>query len=157
MNASSLLKALKEKGLTFSCAESCTAGLVADKIVSVPGASAVFKGGLVGYTNEIKERVLGVSKETLDTHTAVSAETALEMAMRCKALFESDCALSVTGVAGPASEWDEAPVGTVYVGICSKKGCRFVRLSLEGDRAEIRHLAAEAAIYELLCEISQEA
>lgn len=157
MSALALLKALKEKGLTLCAAESCTAGLVADKVVSIPGASAVFKGSLVCYTNEIKEKVLGVSKDTLLAYTAVSAETALEMAKNAKALFGTDCAISTTGVAGPATEWDEAPVGTVYVGICSPLGERVVRLALKGERTDIRHSAAEAAIYELLCDISQEA
>lgn len=157
MSALALVNALKAKGLTLSCAESCTAGLVADRIVSVPGASAVFAGGLVCYTNRIKETVLGVSQETLAAHTAVSAEVALEMAQKCRALFETDCAVSVTGLAGPKSEYDTAPVGTVYVGVCTKDACRVAAFALQGDRAQIRQHAAEAAIQEILCDISQEA
>ena len=157
MSAQALVLALKNNELTLSCAESCTAGLVADAVASVPGASAVFCGALVCYTNQVKAEVLGVSEQTLAAYTAVSAEVALEMAQKCKTLFGTDCSISVTGVAGPKTDQDDAPVGTVYVGICTNKVAKTVKLQLEGDRAQIRKNAAKAAIEQLLCEFSQEA
>ena len=95
---------LQEQGLTLATAESCTGGLIGKLLTDVPGASAVYKGGVISYVNEIKHRLLGVEQETLDVCTAVSRETAHEMARGARERLLTDCAVSVTGLAGPAGD-----------------------------------------------------
>ena len=110
---------LHEKGLTLSTAESCTGGLAAKRMTDLPGASEIFLGGVVCYTNQVKHRVLGVPQETLDTYGAVSAETAKALAMGARRITGSDLALSITGVAGPDSDDRGNPVGLVYIGLAA--------------------------------------
>lgn len=112
-----LFKLLKSQELTVAFAESCTGGAVAAKLTSVAGASQVFEGGIVSYSNNVKASVLGVKRQTLETYGAVSKDTALEMADAAKKLFSTDYAVSVTGVAGPSGGTDEKPVGTVWFGL----------------------------------------
>jgi len=139
------LRLLKEKGKTFAAAESCTGGLIAKRITDLPGASAVFKGGVVSYTNEVKHRVLGVPAETLEKYGAVSRETAAAMAEGARALCGADYALSVTGCAGPDSDERGTPVGLGYVGIAGA-GFTFVReIQMGGDRGWGRVYAASYA------------
>ncbi|MBE6732565.1 MAG: CinA family protein [Ruminococcaceae bacterium] len=138
--AAELVAVLKQKNLTISCAESCTGGMLAEIITSVSGASAVFELGVVSYSSRIKNKVLGVENDTLNTLGAVSAETALQMAENVRLLSNADIALSVTGVAGPEPSENKA-VGTVYVALSadnyiyhqklniSPKGRDFVRES----------------------------
>jgi len=106
---------LAERKLTLSAAESCTGGLLAKRITDVPGSSSYFLGSVVSYSNEAKERVLGVERNTLMVHGAVSEETAVEMAIRAKRTFASDISLSITGIAGPGGGTEEKPVGRVYI------------------------------------------
>ena len=101
--------------VTMSTAESCTGGMVAEAITSVSGASAMFKGGVCSYTEEIKMKVLGVKKETLDKYTVYSEETASEMSLGAQQLFGTDCAVGITGLAGPGGGTEDKPVGTVYI------------------------------------------
>ena len=103
--------------MTISAAESCTGGLVGSLITDVPGASAYFRGSAGTYCNEMKEQILGVSHETLERYTAVSAQTACEMAQGSRRLYGSDVAISTTGIAGPDGGTAEQPVGLVYTGI----------------------------------------
>ena len=148
-----LFAILKEKHYTVSCAESCTGGLLADAFVSVGGASEVFAGSAVCYMTPTKTMVLGVPKEIIDEKTVVSSEVALKMAEGCKSLFQTDIGLSSTGLAGPATPSDPAPVGTVYIGIATPTQKTVLSLHLEGDRHSIREQAKEAAIsglYQLL-------
>ncbi len=112
-----LKELLLQKGLKISTAESCTGGLVAARIVNVPGSSEYFMGGVVAYDNSIKMKILNVSTETLLKFGAVSEETAKEMVLGVKKLMNTECAISTTGIAGPTGETPEKPVGLTYIGI----------------------------------------
>ncbi len=143
-----LVNALHEKGLTVCTAESCTGGLVAQRITSVAGCSDVFYGGFVTYTNDIKQALLGVSAKTLERYTAVSAETAMEMARGAKERLGTDIAISVTGIAGPSGGTPEIPVGTVFIGMSSADGETFRKLSLSSMRSReyVREVSASNAL-----------
>ena len=133
------VKALSDSGLTVSTAESCTGGLIGKMFTDVSGASAVFVGGMITYTNHIKINKLGVSAETIAEHTEVSAECASEMAERARVLFESDLAISATGFAGPTGGNEKDGVGTVYLGISFSDDTVVYRLSFgQLSRDEIR-------------------
>ena len=110
-------KLLKERGLTLSTAESCTGGMVAAALVNVAGSSEYFIGSVVAYSNEVKEKVLGVKRETLERYGAVSAQTAAEMAQGVRKLLKTDIGISTTGIAGPSGGTKEKPVGLTYFGI----------------------------------------
>jgi nicotinamide-nucleotide amidase len=142
-----LVDKLHEHRLTLSAAESCTGGLIAKRITDIPGCSDVFFGGCVTYTNEVKQRLLGVSAETLDAHGAVSSETAIEMARGVRERTGSDIGISATGIAGPGGGTDETPVGTVFLGISTKDGESYRKLSLSARRSRefIRIVAATNA------------
>ena len=109
-------KMLKEKNLTLSTAESCTAGLLSARIVNVPGSSEYFVGGVVVYSNEIKVKLLGVREETLRRFGAVSEETCREMLKGLKERFGTDCGVAITGVAGPGGS-EKKPEGLTYIGV----------------------------------------
>ena len=126
-------KLIKEK-MTISLAESCTGGMIAEKLVSVSGASEVFEEGLVTYSNEAKMKRLGVNKETLDKYGAVSSETVEEM---LKGL-STDVGIAVSGIAGPLGGTEEKPVGTVYIGIKLNEELYINRHLFKGDRERIR-------------------
>ena len=130
-----LVEKLKEHSLTLSAAESCTGGLIAKRITDIPGCSDVFCGGCVTYTNEVKHKLLGVSEETLERFGAVSAETALEMARGVRERTGSDIGISATGIAGPGGGSEETPVGTVFLGISTKDGDSWRKLSLSSRRS----------------------
>lgn len=141
-----VVELLSERNLTVTTAESCTGGLIAGTLVNVAGASDVLNEGYVTYSNEAKERILGVSHETLETYGAVSARTAKEMAEGAARAAGSDAALSATGIAGPGGGTEEKPVGLVYVGChlngeTTVKECRF-----SGDRRENRMRTVETAL-----------
>ncbi len=148
--ARELVRVCAEHGLCASTAESLTAGLVASSIADVPGASAVLLGGAVTYCDKIKHRVLGVSESTLREHTAVSSQTATEMAQGSRELFSSDLAVSLTGYAGPGGGTEDDPVGTVYIGLAGPAGVRAQKYRFEGDRLSVRMQAACTAIETLL-------
>lgn len=133
--AEAVIRFLQKNHLTLCTAESCTGGLIAKRLTDVSGASEVFFGGCVTYTNEIKERLLGVSPETLAAHGAVSKETAAEMARGARLRLGTDIAVSVTGLAGPGGGTPDLPVGTVFVGISTKNGETVRRLSLSPMRS----------------------
>lgn len=141
-----IVKKLTDRGMTVTTAESCTAGLLAGRLMNVSGASAVYNEGYITYANASKEKILKVRHETLETYGAVSEETAEEMARGAAAEAEADAALSVTGVAGPLGGTEEKPVGLVYIG-CYLRGlvvvkeCRFA-----GTREENRMASVEAAL-----------
>src|SRR3972149_823937 len=117
-------RALKARGWTLAVAESCTGGLVADRITDVPGSSDYFLGGVVAYANMAKERILGVRASTLESHGAVSQETAVEMAKGVRRAFGADLAVAVTGIAGPGGAQADKPVGLTWLGLSGPAGDR---------------------------------
>ena len=137
---------LTEQGLTIAVAESCTGGLIAHQLTNVPGSSAYFIGGVVAYSNEVKERVLGVSSEILSLYGAVSEECAREMARGARCLFGADVAISSTGIAGPTGGTPEKPVGLVYVALATPDLERCERHLWQGDRLENKLQTSEAAL-----------
>lgn len=137
---------LKEKGYRLSAAESCTGGLFLATLINVSGASDVIKEGFITYAEEAKEKRLGVKKETLEKYTAVSEQTAREMAEGLQKVTKADVAVSITGLAGPGGGTKEIPVGTVFVGCCCKEHLTVKRLQLEGSRLEIRQAAVQEAL-----------
>lgn len=145
--AKQTVAALRDAGKTLSCAESCTGGLVAKTITDVPGASAVFHGGVVSYVNAVKQIVLSVPSETLAEHGAVSAQTARAMAEGARALLHTDLAVSTTGVAGPDKDDRGHDVGTVYIALAAPEGttCALHRF-FGGTRDQIRTAATEEAL-----------
>ena len=145
-----LVAVCKARGVTIATAESCTGGLVAARITSVPGSSAVFLGGVVSYANAAKQELLGVPREVLERAGAVSAACAEAMARGARARLKADLAVSVTGIAGPDGGTPQKPVGLVYLGVATAAGARAERHVFAGDRAAIRALAADRALALLL-------
>ena len=144
-----VLEGLKAKGLTLGTAESCTGGLIAKRLTDLPGASAVFRGGVVSYTNEVKAGVLGVSSALLEEQGAVCAQVAAAMARGARRALGCDLAVSVTGVAGPDGDGRGNPVGLVYVALADSRRCWVRRLTLGGaqsSRARIRVQSASHAL-----------
>lgn len=140
-----VLQLLKKENLTFAAAESCTGGLIAKRITDLPGASAVFRGGVVSYTNGVKAGVLGVPQELLDTYGAVSQPVAKAMAEGVRRITGADLAVSVTGVAGPDKDDRGNEVGTVYVGFAHPGGTVVRKFDLGLGRERIRVSAAHHA------------
>ena len=134
-----------EAGLTVATAESCTGGLVAHGITSIPGSSGYFLGAVVSYADRVKVETLGVPPDVLATYGAVSAQVALAMAVGVRDRLATDLAVSITGVAGPDGGSAEKPVGLVYVGVSDPLGSDVRRFHWDGDRAaNIEASAAEA-------------
>jgi PncC family amidohydrolase len=120
--------------------------MLGSAITSVPGSSEYFLGGIVSYSNDSKEKLLGVPKQTMVTHGSVSEETAVEMAVCARGLFCSDVSVSVTGIAGPGGGSAEKPVGLVWIGVSTKRGTFAKRFNFEGDRDSVRISTVTAAI-----------
>ncbi|MFK7796188.1 MAG: competence/damage-inducible protein A [Aureispira sp.] len=129
-------KVLLQKGYTLGTAESCTGGNIAHKITSVPGSSAYYEGSVVAYSNKIKQEMLGVQTATLEEHGAVSEEVVIQMARGTQELMQVDCAIAVSGVAGPTGGSPEKPVGTIWVAIATGEELYTKRLQLGKDRLQ---------------------
>jgi nicotinamide-nucleotide amidase len=142
-----VLELCRVRGLTLATAESCTGGLVAARLTSIPGSSDVFVGGIVAYSNDVKQRELFVSEDLLADHGAVSKEVAAAMAGGARARLGADVAVSVTGVAGPGGGTEEKPVGLVYLHAVGPHGQRGVSFSVPSDRESIRRRAAVSALH----------
>ena len=141
-----VMKLLLERGMTMSAAESCTGGLLAKRMTDFPGSSAVFAGGVVSYTNEMKIKALGVKPETIEAHTVYSREVAEEMAEGVKALTCSDLGIGITGLAGPADDGVNK-VGTVCIGLATDKETLSVKLQIGGkNRENVRMLSTQWAL-----------
>jgi PncC family amidohydrolase len=140
-----------ERGVTLAVAESCTGGLVADAITDVAGSSGYFLGGIVSYSNEVKERLLGVPGDVLAAHGAVSAQTAMAMATGVRDQFGASVGASVTGIAGPDGGTAEKPVGLTYVAVAGPDGVDVRRHLWSGERIANKTSSAEAVL-ELLLE-----
>jgi nicotinamide-nucleotide amidase len=142
-----VLELCRTRGLTLATAESCTGGLVAARLTSVPGSSDVFHGSVVAYSNDVKRDELGVSSELLESHGAVSSEAARAMAHGARQRLGVDVAVAVTGVAGPDGGSEEKPVGLVFVHAVGPDGEEARRIDLPGDREMIRGRATAAALH----------
>ena len=142
-----VLELCRSRGLTLGTAESCTGGLVAGRLTSVPGSSDVFRGGLVAYDNDVKEQVLGVPAGLIEAHGAVSSEVAAAMAQGARERLGVDVAVSVTGIAGPGGGTPEKPVGLVFFHVAGPMGERSLRIELPGDREVIRSRCTVAALH----------
>ncbi|MFP8953577.1 CinA family protein [Natrialbaceae archaeon A-arb3/5] len=154
--------ALRDAGETLAVAESCTGGLIGAAITAVPGASDYFDSGLTTYAYDAKRRHLGVSREALDEHGAVSEPVAREMARGVRDVTDSTWGVATTGVAGPTGGTEETPVGTVYIGVAyagpwgSESSFSTVsRHEFDGDRADIRAKTVDRALAELLAAIDE--
>ena len=145
------------RGVTVSTAESLTAGMIASTVADIPGASAVLRGGAVTYCDQIKHRVLGVEQDTLDRYTAVSYQTAREMAAGSLELYQSDIAVSATGYAGPGGGTEDDPAGTFYIGWAYRSAdggapvVDSIRCHYEGNRSCVRALAVAEALGRIVC------
>ena len=141
-----IVELLVAKNMTLTTAESCTAGLLAGRIMNVAGASSVYNEGHITYSNEAKERILGVKHETLEEYGAVSPQTAHEMAVGSAKAASADAAVSVTGIAGPGGGTPEKPVGLVYVGCYVNGNVRVEEYRFTGNRAKNREYAVVRAL-----------
>ena len=141
-----VVRLLTERKKTLALAESCTGGCIAQRVTNVPGASAVFPGGVVSYANSAKEKFLGVRAETLANHGAVSEAVATEMALGAREKFGSDFALAVTGIAGPGGGTPEKPVGTVFVALATASGVEVKRFLNVWERATFKQVTATQAL-----------
>lgn len=161
--AANVVKLLSDKGKKAATAESCTGGLVSAAITSVSGSSEVFEMGVCSYANRIKHGFLGVSNEALEKYGAVSEQVAREMAQGVMERSGSDFAVATTGIAGPTGGSGEKPVGTVWIGVCSKDSCRAERFLFgtencpedTTEREFIRRQAAHMALKMLQNEIER--
>ncbi len=137
---------LIENDIDISLAESCTGGMLASKLVNVPGVSKVFQQGFVTYSNQAKMEILGVSQQTLDSFGAVSKETAIEMVNGVVARTKSRAGIAITGVAGPDSDTDDRPKGIVFVAVRLDNEIECIEFKLNGDRERVRHMACLNAL-----------
>ena len=142
-----VLDACRERGLRLATAESCTGGMVAERLTSIPGASTAFVGGIVAYADQVKASELGVPSKVLEQHGAVSAQTAAAMAQGALERLGADVAVAVTGIAGPDGGTDEKPVGLVYLHAEGPEGARTADFVFPGDRQSIRRRAAVTALH----------
>ena len=149
-------KLLRKHGKTLSTAESCTGGLIASTITSVPGASEYFLGSVVSYANSVKQEVLGVSQEILTKHGAVSSECVASMAEGVRKLTGTDFAVATSGIAGPGGGSEEKPVGLVWIGVSSSAGTETFRLVFNSDRKRNIERFASSALHKILKKIEKE-
>ena len=147
------VRLVTEQGLTLTTAESCTGGMLAAAITSVPGVSAVYPGGFVTYCDEFKHKLLGVSKKCLKKNGAISRATAKRMAKGAAKKAGADIALSVTGNAGPDAQEDK-PVGLVYIGLYFQGVTETEKFTFQGGRQEIREAACLSALQMLYRRLS---
>jgi len=142
-----VLALCRARGLTLATAESCTGGMVAERLTSVPGSSDVFRGAVIAYADDVKEAELGVPADVLRGYGAVSAETAAAMAAGARARLRADIAVAVTGIAGPGGGTPEKPVGLVYAHAETPETSRGIEFSFPADRESVRRRASVAALH----------
>ena len=143
-------KLLRQHGLKLATAESCTGGLVADRITDIPGSSDYFVGGVVAYAYEAKVALLRVSWDTLRLYGAVSRETVIEMARGVRTVLGADIGISVSGIAGPGGGLPGKPVGTIWTGLSAREGDWARQFTWDGKRRFIKETSAQAALQFLL-------
>ena len=139
-----VLEALR--GKTLATAESCTGGGIGAALTAVPGSSAVYKGGIISYTNWVKNNLLGVDQQLLDNLGAVSAPVAEAMAVGARKALQADIAVSVTGLAGPGGDEFGNPVGLVFIGYSDRSKTISRRFLFQGDREAVREAACREAL-----------
>jgi nicotinamide-nucleotide amidase len=144
--AAVVLQACRERGLRIAVAESCTGGLLGARLTAVPGSSDVVEGGVIAYSNRVKEALLGVPQREILEHGAVSEPVARRMATAARERLGAEIGVGITGVAGPGGGTPEKPVGTVWIAVDAAGEVKALRTLLIGDRNEIRHRAAQAAL-----------
>jgi PncC family amidohydrolase len=144
---------LTDKAYTISTAESCTGGLLAHVLTAISGASGYYIGGVVAYSNPIKETALGVNPETLIQHGAVSPQTAQEMADGVRQRFMTTFGLSTTGIAGPTGGTPEKPVGLVFLGLSTSDSTAVFKCQFSGERGEIQNESVQKILVELLTQL----
>lgn len=137
---------MRDKGLRLATAESCTGGMVADRITNIPGSSMYFQGGVVAYSYEAKVSLLSVLWDTLRTYGAVSKETVIEMARGARIALGADIAVSVSGIAGPGGGMADKPVGTTWIGLSTTAGDWARMFVWDADRLQNKVLSTEAAL-----------
>ena len=140
------VKTLLNNNITISTAESCTGGLISGFLTNVPGASRVYKGGVIVYSNEAKIKFLGVSEELLQRYGAVSYEVAYQMAINVSKKFNTNMSIAATGIAGPSGGTKEKPVGLVYIGVCVNGGSEVFKHIFSGSRKDIRERSVNIAL-----------
>lgn len=150
-----VLKALE--GKTLATAESCTGGGIGAALTAIPGSSTVYKGGIISYTNQVKEHLLGVSTDVLEAHGAVSAPVARAMAEGARKALSADVAVSVTGLAGPGGDDYGNPVGTVFLGYSDESITLAKEYHFKGDREAVRNAAIRQALTMILEQMKQRA
>lgn len=143
-NASEVIELLA--GKTLATAESCTGGGIGQALTAVPGASAVYKGGIISYCNEVKTKLLGVSGNVLEKYGPVSSQVAEAMASGARKALDADIAVSVTGLAGPTGDEYGNPVGTVFIGYADGKACVSKAFHFSGNRDAVRTQSVAAAL-----------
>ncbi|HEY6089928.1 MAG TPA: nicotinamide-nucleotide amidohydrolase family protein, partial [Gemmatimonadaceae bacterium] len=143
--AAVVLEKCRAAGLKLAVAESCTGGMLGERLTNVPGSSDVFLGGVIAYHNDVKRNLLGVRAEALEKYGAVSEQVALQMASGVREKLGAGVGVSVTGIAGPGGGTPEKPVGLVWVAVQGSE-VKARRFHVVGDRAEIRQRAAQAAL-----------
>ena len=148
-------KLLNQKGATVATAESCTGGLIGNVITEVSGSSAYYKGGIIAYSNELKERLLGVRHETLEQYGAVSEETAIEMARGCLAVTGADYAIATTGISGPTGATEEKPLGLVYVAVALRNEVVCNRYVFTTTRQQHQQRTANQALFDLYKQLTK--
>ena len=141
-------------GYTVSTAESCTGGMIGSALTAIPGSSSVYKGGVVSYTNEVKQKLLGVESNILEKYGAVSSQVATAMAVGVRNSLNTDVAIAVTGLAGPGGDDFGNPIGTVYIGYADANKSFSVECNFKGDREAVRLQSVRAAL-QLLRDMSE--
>ncbi|HJO92209.1 MAG TPA: competence/damage-inducible protein A [Victivallales bacterium] len=137
---------LQKQNITFSTAESCTAGMIGSHITDISGVSSIYKGGVIAYSNKIKEHILGVKASVLEKHGAVSKECAEEMVKCICGKFNTDAGISVTGIAGPDGGTEEKPVGLVYIAVKLYDKIKIKKYNFTGNRSMVRQRTASSAV-----------
>jgi PncC family amidohydrolase len=141
-----VLELCVKKGWKLAVAESCTGGLMGGRLTSVPGSSSCFSGGVIAYSNDVKMSLLGVPMGLIESEGAVSSLVVEAMAMGAVMAGAADCAIAVTGVAGPGGGTDEKPVGTVWIGVALPTGTTSRMYRFDGDREAVRQQTVDAAL-----------
>ena len=145
-----------EKGVSVVVAESCTAGLIASKLTTLPGSSSYFNGGVIAYHNKIKTKILGVSQSIIDEKTEVSSEVVEQMALNVQDKFNSDFSLATSGYAGPSGGTKKNPVGTVFIAIATESKLISSKFYLSGSRQSVVNQATDESLRMLIEEIKKE-